>query len=227
MQEAPAEVSPARRRVLELLKRRSGRTPSAIAAELGLTVAGVRLHLQGLAEQGLARSTTLPATGRGRPATTWALTPLADALFPDRHADLTVGLLRSLRHALGEEGLQKVIDTRDADQVAAYRARIGGPREGRTIRPTRRSLRRRVEALAQARTDEGYMAEVLNGSDGSLLLVENHCPICEAASSCQALCRSELSVFQAALGDDVSVQREQHLLSGDERCVYRITPAAP
>jgi predicted ArsR family transcriptional regulator len=208
-----ADLSPARRRVVELLKRRSGRTAGELAHDLGLTVAAVRLHLQALAEQGLAVATTLAPKGRGRPGTTWALTSLADGLFPDRHADLTVSLLRSLRDALGDEGIQRVIDSREAEQVTAYRRRVGAG-----------SLRKRVEALARIRTDEGYMAEVLPGGSGSYLLVENHCPICEAAASCQALCRSELDVFQTALGDDVTVEREKHLLSGDDRCVYRIAP---
>ena len=206
-----ADLSPARRRVVELLKRRPGRTAADVAGDLGLTVAAVRLHLQALATQGLAKATTRAPMGRGRPATTWSLTPLADGLFPDRHADLTVSLLHSLREALGEEGIQRVIDTREAEQAAAYRTRVGAG-----------SLRRRVEALARLRTDEGYMAEVADGGDGSLLLIENHCPICDAASSCQALCRSELDVFRTALGDDVTVEREQHLLSGDDRCVYRV-----
>ncbi len=76
------------------------------------------------------------------------------------------------------------------------------------------------------------MAEVLleprNGADGAsggYLLVEHHCPICEAATACSGLCAAELDVFQAALGEGARVERVQHLLSGDERCVYRVTPA--
>jgi predicted ArsR family transcriptional regulator len=81
-----------------------------------------------------------------------------------------------------------------------------------------------VRALAERRTLEGYLAEAVADGDG-WLLVEHHCPICVAATSCQGLCRSELEVFQRALGDDVHVRREQHLLSGDTRCAYRISPA--
>jgi predicted ArsR family transcriptional regulator len=32
-------------------------------------------------------------------------------------------------------------------------------------------------------------------------------------------------VFRTALGPDVRVEREQHLLSGDQRCAYRISAA--
>jgi predicted ArsR family transcriptional regulator len=211
------ELGASRRRVIELLKRRP-RTASELAGGLGVSVAAVRQHLEALAERGLveplAADHDAEGRGRGRPASTWSVTSLADGFFPDRHADLTVSLLRSLRATLGEEGLRRVIRARDAELVDGYRARLD--RAGGT------DLRRRVDALAQARSDEGYMAEVVDDEGPGVLLVENHCPICEAASACTTLCRSELEVFRAALGDDVTIEREQHLLSGDRRCVYRI-----
>ena len=80
-----------------------------------------------------------------------------------------------------------------------------------------------MRRLADIRSAEGYLAEVRDGEDGSLLLLEHHCPVCDAASTCQGLCRSELELFKAALGDDVAVERVQHLLAGDQRCAYRIT----
>jgi predicted ArsR family transcriptional regulator len=54
------------------------------------------------------------------------------------------------------------------------------------------------------------------------LFVENHCPICAAAAACQGLCRSELAVFRAVLGADVTVERIDHILAGARRCAYRI-----
>jgi len=67
------------------------------------------------------------------------------------------------------------------------------------------------------------MAEV-TGAPDDLLLIEHHCPICEAAEACAGFCRAELGVFRAVLGDDVSVERTEHLLSGGARCAYRIRP---
>src|SRR5260370_300875 len=61
--------------------------------------------------------------------------------------------------------------------------------------------------------------------DGSMLLAENHCPICAAASTCQGLCREELSLFRAVLGDKARVERTDHILAGARRCAYRITAA--
>ena len=46
-----------------------------------------------------------------------------------------------------------------------------------------------------------------------------------AAAACQGFCRAELALFQAALGDGVSVERTDHILAGARRCAYRITAA--
>ena len=207
-------LTDAKRRVIERLKRAGPATAGALAKELALTDVAVRQHLAALEEHGLVDQRTSKPTGPGRPAVTWSLTPLANDLFPDRHADLTVDLIAATREAMGDEGLQRVIEARTADQLRGYRKVVGGKRQ---------RLRDRVEALARQRTAEGYMAEVVV-EGGGLFLVENHCPICDAARACVGFCRSELELFQQALGDDVIVERTEHLLSGDRRCVYRISP---
>jgi predicted ArsR family transcriptional regulator len=78
-----------------------------------------------------------------------------------------------------------------------------------------------VSALAKQRSVEGYMAEARPDGD-DMLLIEHHCPVCSAASACAGLCRGELDLFRGVLGPDVMVERTQHLLAGDARCVYRI-----
>ena len=84
------------------------------------------------------------------------------------------------------------------------------------------SLKKRVETLAALRTAEGYMADVVQEKPGAYLLTEHHCPICEAATSCQGFCNAELDVFRKVLGRGVRIERVKHLLSGGDRCVYRI-----
>ena len=69
------------------------------------------------------------------------------------------------------------------------------------------------------------MAEWRRSRDGSLTLIENHCPIRAAAGVCSSLCRAELELFQALLGDDLSVERTEHMLDGARRCAYRIETA--
>ena len=216
-------MSDAKRRVLDQLKRTGPITVPVLAEALGLTQPAVRQHLQALKVNGLAQPSRGIPDGRGRPAVSWALTPFAQELFPDRHADLTLELIQAMRESVGEAGVDAVIAARGAHQIEAYRARLG----------KKRSLKARVEALADQRSREGYMAEVQPNStpDGdrkagkSFLLIEHHCPICDAASECQGLCAGELDVFRSALGPDTEVERIEHLLTDGDRCVYRISPA--
>ncbi len=58
------------------------------------------------------------------------------------------------------------------------------------------------------------------------LLIEDHCPICAAAQTCQGFCRAELRIFQEVIGTQATVTREEHLLSNARRCVYRVSAKA-
>ena len=69
------------------------------------------------------------------------------------------------------------------------------------------------------------MAEA-SATDDGFLLVENHCPICAAATACQGFCRSELDAFRRTLGPGCRVDRVNHILAGARRCAYRITSLA-
>lgn len=209
------QVTIAKRRILDQLKRSGPLKAAQVAAALGLTDVAVRQHLLALEARDLVEQAREAPQGRGRPATLWSISSQAQALFPDHHAELTVGLIAATRRAVGEEGLQRVIACRGEDQIESYRG----------IMPAGASLADRVEALALQRSTEGYMAEIRPDGEGGWLLIEHHCPICEAAQSCTGLCSSELHVFQQALGPDATVERTQHLLSGDDRCVYRVRDA--
>jgi predicted ArsR family transcriptional regulator len=71
-----------------------------------------------------------------------------------------------------------------------------------------------LTALAKIRSREGYMASVAQNMQYSFPLVENHCPICAAAAACQGLRRSELAIFRAVLGDDVTVELTDQIFAG-------------
>lgn len=207
------ELSAAKRRVLDQLKSGGPATPGELASRLGMTGVAARQHLQALRADGLVEARRRAAAGRGRPSEEWSLTATANAHFPDRHSDLTVELISAARAAFGEEGLAQLVEHRSAIQARTYSELVddAGSRLGA-----------RVRALAKRRSQEGYMADVERQRDGSYLLIERHCPICEAAKSCQRLCTAEREVFQQALGEGVSVERTEHLLSDGARCVYRI-----
>lgn len=202
-----------RREILGKLKVRGALPSSVMASELGISSMAVRQHMQELESSGDVCSNDV-SRGKGRPTKYWELTERANRHFADRHRDLIVDLLVNLKESMGEEGMDRLLRRRGETQTETYSERV---RPGTT-------LLEKVEALAQIRSEEGYMAEVQVPGDGTLFLIENHCPICAAAESCSGLCTTELDVFRGTLGKGVEVERTEHLLRGSRRCVYRIRP---
>jgi predicted ArsR family transcriptional regulator len=202
---------PAAHRILVLLKKGGPQTAVALGAALGITGEAARQQLVRLAASGLVASSTEPH-GVGRPAQLWSLTGAANARFPDAHAELTAQLIQSIRTQLGEAVLDRLIDARAEAAKAIYAAALEGATD----------LEEKVARLAAARAREGYMAESRKDGKG-FLLIENHCPICVAASTCQGFCRAELDTFRAVLGKEASVDRTEYLIDGDRRCTYRIS----
>lgn len=201
-------------RILFRLKTRGPESIADLSVAFGVTSEAVRQLLVKLEADGLVAFEDQRA-GRGRPKRLWRLTETGHARFPDRHADLSLALLDAVRAEFGEGGLKRLIARREAEQRQVYRRATDGAG----------SLEQKVARLADLRDREGYMAEWRREEDGALLLIENHCPICAAAASCQNLCRSELNVFREALGSDAMVERVDHVLAGGRRCAYRVTAA--
>ncbi|MEM9006983.1 MAG: metalloregulator ArsR/SmtB family transcription factor [Cyanobacteria bacterium P01_F01_bin.86] len=200
-----------RRTITQRLKQEGPLTAATLAASLGISAMAVRQHLYALQAEGLVTYQEDPRP-MGRPAKLWQLTPAADHLFPEGYAELTVGLIAAMTEVFGEAGLAQLLAVRTRQQIAAYTEPLA----------QQDALATRLKTLAALRTEEGYMAEVQALDDGSFLLIENHCPICAAATACTGLCGSELAVFQAVLGEAATVERTEHILAGERRCVYRV-----
>jgi predicted ArsR family transcriptional regulator len=202
--------SPAQR-ILMVLKMQGPQTGPGLGKRLSISGEAVRQQLVRMSEEGLVVSRS-EARGVGRPSQVWELTSAGNAQFPDKHADLTVQLLQTIRTTLGEPALDAIIMVREQETLASYQSQL----------ESLPMLRDRVEHLARMRSAEGYMAEWHEAPDGSLLLIENHCPICAAATACQGFCRSELALFKSVLGPDAHVERIEHILTSARRCAYRI-----
>lgn len=199
--------------ILFLLKTRGPRTAQQLAKLLDISSMGVRRHLDAWHAKGLLL-TEDRADKVGRPARYWLLSDAGHARFPDRHSELTVQLIAQVRSLFGEAGLDKLITAREHISETGYQVRMAGAK----------TLSKGLAKLVEARDAEGYMAQLEKQPDGSFLLIENHCPICAAATACQGFCRSELDVFRRTLGPASKVERVEHVLAGGRRCVYRITP---
>ena len=209
----PSQKQHTRRQIIDLLKTEGSKDAATLAQIFDLTSMAIRQHLYALHEEGTVDYNEV-SRPIGRPAKLWHLTKAADDYFPDRHADLTVGLIETMKFALGDDGFNKVLKTRSKEQIKSYTAELSGAK----------SLSGKAKRLAKIRTREGYMAQVTKDDEGALLLVENHCPICVAATLCTGLCKMELDVFQSVMGAGSTVERVDHILAGARRCAYRIVP---
>jgi len=199
-------------RLLYQLKSRGPQPAATLAAAVAITPMGAHKQLRSLQAQGLVDSHD-ETGGPGRPKRQWTLTAAGHARFPDRHGELAVQLLQHAATVLGADALDRLLLAREQAQQADYDAALAGLA----------SPGARVKRLAALRAREGYMARVERQGPG-WLLVEDHCPICAAAASCQGICRSELRIFQRCLGGDVRVERVEHVLAGARRCAYLVTP---
>ena len=186
-----------------------------LARRLGISVQAVRQRLERLLAENLV-SFSDRTQGRGRPRRLWSLAASAASLFPDTHAQLTVDLIGTVRSELGETALARLLERRKEQITVAYRKRLDRDP----------GIAAKLAALADMRSAEGYMARLEILPDQTFLLVEDHCPICAAAMTCQGFCAIELDIFRNLLGPGWHIERQDHLLTGARRCAYRISPAA-
>tara|TARA_R110001592_G_scaffold158896_2_gene390072 strand:+ start:547 stop:1164 length:618 start_codon:yes stop_codon:yes gene_type:complete len=199
-------------KILSLLKTQGALTAKTLAEKLGLTTMGIRQHVLALEESGDVTYKDEKAA-RGRPTRFWSLTEKSNDHFANRHDELTVQLIDSVIAVFGDDGLDKLIANREESSMRAYRLALAD----------RYGVEEKLTMLAKLRSDEGYMATV-TFDDNFYWLLENHCPICAAATKCTNFCRSELQLFQRLLESVAVVTREEHIVEGARRCAYKVIP---
>ncbi|MCY4264187.1 MAG: HTH domain-containing protein [Gammaproteobacteria bacterium] len=204
-------------KILRQLKTRGPQTIKILANQLDITTMGVRQHIDELTQKGLVIKTGAARQNRGRPVHYWQLTDEGHASFPDRHNQAAVTLIHCLKDELGEHQLETLVGAAHESLHQRYRYELD------LCEP---ELGTKLLRLAQLRTDDGFMAEIRLLPDG-WLLIQNHCPQLAMANACQAYCHAELQLFRSLLGEQVSIQRTDHLLNDGRRCAYKIRQIEP
>lgn len=207
----PEDPSRTRQRIVYLLKTLGPCTASRLSAELSMTAMGVRRHLSQLELEGLVEH-SVEQQQRGRPTHKYSLTSAGDELFPRRYDNLAQCLVELIVELDGEDKLRRLLELRAARQVEVYQRRLASL-----------ALPERVEELARLRDEEGFMGSSEELPDGSFLLIENNCALCEVALQCPAVCESELTLFRGVM-PEAEVKRIRHIGEGDQFCVYSIEP---
>jgi DeoR family suf operon transcriptional repressor len=212
--ESPIEQLPTTRRaILNLLKRQGPLDALAVANELALTPAAIRLQLARLEEDGLLVHRDELAEGgrRGRPRHVYELTSAAEALYPKRYGDLTTELLGYLGGPDASQ-VDELFEQRRRRRVA-----------GALPRTANLPFDEQVAALTAILDEDGYLAEAERLPDGSWRITEHNCAILTVAHGFSQACSSELAFIREAL-PGAKVQRVAHLMDGAHVCAYVVSP---
>jgi predicted ArsR family transcriptional regulator len=201
-----------RHRVTSSLLEHGPSTAAALAERLGLTPAGIRRHLDALLTSGQVEAReqrVYGARGRGRPARVFALTDAGRAGFYTAYDDLANQTLTYLAEVAGPDAVTRFAEQRIAAVEERYRARLAAADPDTTP----------AQALAEALTEDGYVAATLPSSTGEQLC-QHHCPVAHVAEQFPQLCEVETRTFSRLLG--VHVQRLATIAHGDGVCTTHI-----
>jgi predicted ArsR family transcriptional regulator len=202
-----------RRELLLRLRLDGPSSPDQLAERLGASRTGVLQQLRALETANLVTRQTV-RHGVGRPRHLYDVTPEAQDLFPSNYDALATGLLAAIEAVGGDDLLDQVFAARRRQLGDRVRERMAD-RVGEDA-----PLVDRVRELAVVQADQGYLADMTLGADGTIRLREHNCAIFHIAEGSPAACQAELELFTEILGADVV--RESHIASGDRCCSYRI-----
>ncbi|MBB2941496.1 putative ArsR family transcriptional regulator [Actinoplanes lutulentus] len=212
---ATASDGRTRDRVARLLLERGAATAAELGAELGLSPAAIRKHLDAMLAEDLVETRELrrdKPRGRGRPAKAFVLTAAGrdDRNNPHHYDGIATAALRWIAEQHGPEALSAFA----AAQVQALEERLQA-----AILSAGSDPMARAEALADALTAEGYAASATTIASGGQLC-QHHCPVAHVAAEFPQLCDAETEVISRLVG--THVQRLATIAHGDGVCTTHI-----
>ena len=204
----------ARLRVLNALKRTQGLSVQELADRLGMSYMGIKELCADLQKRGLldTRREPRPEGNTGRPRMLYRLTDRAHELFPVASNPLTLELLGAAKKLFGPASAEKLLMLVWQEKADALFEKVKGS-----------DVETRADALARARDAAGHMAVLEKGSDGTLRIVEHHCPFLDVLRAYPAVARLETEMFRRLLG--TGVERREENAAGLFRAEFLI--AAP
>lgn len=170
------------------LLRRSGRTVDELAKALGLTNNGVRAHLATLERDGIVRQhgSVRAASGGGKPAYIYELTPEAEDLFPKAYEPVLRYLLGVIAERLGPEEGEAMLRT-TGSRMAEGRSEPAG------------NVQERLEVAVDVLNDLGGLAE-LEVSDGGFVIRGYSCPLAAVTPDHPEVCRMAEALINEVTG---------------------------
>lgn len=206
------EQGETRQEILGLLRQNGSMTAAELSSALGIGAVGVRQHLALLERDNLVRIADV-RRGIGRPSHLYSLTEDAEQLFPKRYDKIALETLEFVELLGGDEAINRLFAYRRSKLEKQYAPQLAD-----------KTPRERVFALAEILNEQGYMCEVSQEPDGSVILTEHNCPIDCVARSYQQICSHELTLYESLIGTPMI--REQNITEDDTCCRYRIPASA-
>lgn len=196
-----------RERVLQLVIARRSARVEELAAELEITPAAVRRHLDNLRADGLVDVRTVKQA-TGRPYYVYYPTERAAGEIPAAYADLLERMLRSL----GQQDVDQGVVLRVAQSLASrHLDEIAG---GEWASPESR-VRRVTESLRAEGILDSWRAE-----DDGFHLVNGVCPYRRAAEISTLPCESDRKAIEMLIGTDV--EQLERIVDGAACCEYLV-----
>ena len=197
----------------QLLLERGAATAAELGAQLGLSPAAIRKHLDAMLAEHLVEAREVRRQGprgRGRPARAYVLTAAAREGFPHFYDGIATAALRWI----SEHGGPGAVGAFAESQVRALEERCRA-----AICEAGDDPIKRAEALAEALTAEGYAANATAIASGGQLC-QHHCPVAHVAAEFPELCDAETEVISRLIG--THVQRLATIAHGDGVCTTHI-----
>jgi len=213
---------PTRGQVARLILELGPSTAATLGGRLGLTPAAIRRHLDNLLAEGLIETRTARTygnRGRGRPAKVFVITDAGRSAFEHAYDDLATNALRFLAETAGPGAIAEFARRQVSDLERRYAPAVA-----------KGDLGRRVQALAEALSADGYAASagpapaIGRQAEGGEQLCQHHCPVAHVAAEFPQLCEAETEAFGRLLG--TPVQRLATIAHGDGICTTHVTHVA-
>jgi predicted ArsR family transcriptional regulator len=200
------------RTLLELLKRRGEATLAELETGIEVARETVRSHLESLAARQLIERSGVRRRGPGRPHVLYRLSAQGEALFPRREGEMLAELARYLLESDHPELLEEFFVAR----IGAKRARLASRLKGL-------DAGERLNEIARALSQEGYLAEAALEDGEPIRLRLCHCPLRDLVAVTHLPCRAEMKLVEELVGKPL--QRTQFMPDGDTACTYAIASA--
>lgn len=181
-----------------------GMTLDELGMRLGVTRTAVQQHVTALERDGFVRAVGQRSTG-GRPSRTYGLTEAGMEAFPRQYDLLALGMLESVRDALGDEAVEHLLE-RMADKLAAERVA--------SLRDL--PAQERAQAVVDLMNELGYDATL--DPDGTGISATN-CIYHKLAKETRAVCRFDTRLLSNLLGEGVELTH--CMAEGERTCRFR------